>query len=198
VGDPYVADSADGADWSWGLWAVDVTTTDASGNEHVESFYQARLGGNKINEEQQLAIATGTQLYHLTGQGPAAAAVTFKDQGTLMTGDATFHVAIGQGISPTWDGSFNLGSSSASLSFDAAGQVNMDGSVSAPVVQNYNLNAFGFNLPNPPPDPADRVVEGHLYGSGAGTDPITGIAVEFLFRHPDGPTVVGAGGADLH
>jgi hypothetical protein len=198
IGDPYSVRSGSGQDWSWGIWGRDVTTTLPDGTERVTTRYDKGIDGDFITESEQFAIATGTQLYHLSGSGPASAAVTYKDQGTIFDGNASFHVAIGAGISPTWDGTFVLGNATEGLTFTASGAVNTDGSVSSQDIQNYNLNAFGFNLPMPPPDPADRVVSGSLVGPGSGTDPISGIVVDFLFKHPNGPTVVGAGGADLH
>jgi hypothetical protein len=197
VGDQYVVDSASGADWSWGIWGQDTTTTSPDGKDFVRSKYGVDMNGDYITAEEQLAIATGTTLYNLAGSGPAAAVVTYRNDAIMMQGNALFHVRIGQTVDPVWDGTFSLDGTGASLDFSAQGHVNMDGSVSSEHISAYTLNAFGFTL-NPSPNPEDSVVRGSLVGPGTGTDPISGIVVEFLFNHPNAPSVIGAAGADLN
>ena len=197
-GEKSVVASGRGLDWSWDVWARDFTTIFEDGSTKTMTKYSIDSSGDFITADEQLAIATGSVLYNLAGNGDAASVVSYQDQAMLLLGSMSLYVTIGQGVSPTWQSYVTVGNNGGgSLNFSANGNVGMDGSLQTASIANYQLNAYGFQLGIPPGNPGD-MVSGHLVGSGTGANPITGGLLKWTIDHPNVPSVNGVGGADLH
>ncbi|MFH0909700.1 MAG: FecR family protein [bacterium] len=191
--------SGRGLDWSWDVWARDFTTYFEDGSTLMSTKYSIDSGGDFITADEQLAIATGPNLYHLAGNGDAASIVSYRNEAMLLRGSMSLYVTIGQGVPPTWQSYVNCGNNTAGdyLNFSASGDVGMDGSLETQSINNYQLSAYGFQLGIPPGKP-DDMVHGHLVGPGTGPNPITGGLLKWTVDHPNAPSVNGIGGADLH
>jgi len=197
-GEKSVVASGRGLDWTWDVWARDFTTLFEDGSTKTMTKYSIDSSGDFITADEQLAIATGSVLYNLAGNGDAASIVSYKDQAMLLLGSMSLYVTIGQGVSPTWQSYVTVGNTEGgSLNFSANGNVGMDGSLQTASIANYQLSAYGFQLGIPPGNPGD-MVSGHLVGPGTGAAPITGGVLKWTVDHPNAPSVTGIGGADLH
>ena len=173
--------SANGEDWSWGIW-TDLTTP---------------YDGNFISSVDVQSIIAGATLYNLTGQGSSGAIIQHGGQSHFVSGLFDVNVQIGSGVAPGWDGNFNLHNSDGdSLNFEAYRNINANGSLGG-TYGLYDLNVSGNNFGRG--TITANSINGHLVGQGSANPaaPISGIVGEYNFTHGANAQVDGVFGSDL-
>lgn len=168
-----------GADW-WGRWSTDglVASVSVAGSA-VPNF---------------AAIKDGSVLYNLSGSGFSAATIQHNARSSLVAGSCGLNVQVGRSFQPAWDGTFSLNNADGdSLSFDAAGSVADDGSLSGSSM-GYSLKVDGVSLSNI----SSEQIGGKVVGPGTGDRPVTGAYGNYHFEHGGAATVDGVFAADLN
>jgi len=183
---------ASGSDWSWGAWEQEIMDLDDDG-EMVTYFDRGTfVTGNTITGQKFRDIRDGGIIYNLSGTGQAGAAITAKQRSEFMTGGVELNVLVGGGVTPTWNGDFDVAGGESQLQFSSSGSIMGNGRLNGSL-DTYSLNAFG-EIKGPP---VAQVINGNLVGPGTGDTPVTGAVGQFNFNHNDGTKVDGAFGADL-
>ena len=183
---------ASGSDWSWGAWEQEIMDLDDEG-EMVTYFDRGTfVTGNTITGQEFRDIRDGGIIYNLSGTGQAGAAITAKQRSEFMTGEVELNVLVGGGVTPTWNGDFDVAGGESQLQFSSSGSIDGNGRLNGSL-DTYSLNAFG-ETKGPP---VAQVITGNLVGPGTGDTPVTGAVGQFNFNHNDGTKVDGAFGADL-
>lgn len=180
--------SGNGANWQWGMWD--------SGRINIDGMF--------VSAADFTAITGGAMLYNLSGSGSAGALVRHGGVTKRLSGLSSLNVVVGMGVTPTWDGMFNLGNAVGdSLSFAADGTIGTTVLADGRAVNQFTGYRRGYSLSVNGSlfDGASitgHSIKGHLVGPGTGTDPITGAVGKFHFEHGAAATVDGAFGANLN
>lgn len=169
-----IVTQGNGSDWVWGIY-------DDGSVDH---------GGTSISDLNFQQLVVGATLYDLSGVGKSGAYITHASGNQVVMGPCSISLQVGQEVSPTWNGSFNMTTapdgnpSEHSMAFNASGQIlaggQLEGSWSG-----YTLTVNGSMLDGSTVDPSSTV-GGKLVGPGTGTTPITGVEGACIFVHNDG------------
>lgn len=173
-----------GIDWSWGLWEMD-------GQLHSVEFSGNRL----VSPTDFQAIANGSILYNLSGEGVAAAVVAHGGENILIEGSSQLYVQVGLSVAPNWNGSFQMSNNQDdSLYFTAAGAIQTGGQLTGNQTS-YGLFVRGDSFSGA--TLTDESISGRLVGPGSGSAPFTGAVGNFTFTHGNDASVQGGFGADF-
>ena len=183
--DPVFSRKGVGSGWEWGIWEKEGVA------ESVE-FRALDL----VSESDFQAIAAGTTLYNLHGEGVAAAIIEHNAQKALVEGLCSLYVQVGQNITPNWDGYFSMDNTRGdALSFDAMGTIQPTGMMTGNRGSHYHMKVNGATFTGS--SIVYESITGRLVGPGSGSFPITGAVGSFRFDH--GTAQVNGGfGTDLH
>ncbi len=170
-----------GTDWLWGVW---------EDNDRIVDV-EARAS-NPVDLNTLMDYANSTEQYHLQGDGSAAALVNGDGKTSFIRGDCHIDVWTGGTGTPTWEGSFLLGSgssppsagaagTSAGLSFQADGSILSNGRMVGSITD-YNLyfngSRYGIN------SILAQSIYGQLVGNNSLTRPtVTGTAGKWSTDH---------------
>jgi len=136
--------------WVWGRWEVD---------DELESY--AFDDYTAIDSGDFEAIAGGQGYFFLTGQGDAAATVLHNGELVGLVGGCDINLEIGESILPDWSGSFWMdnGDEGDSLSFDASGNVQLDGSFDG-TTTGHDLSIQGYIATTPDSESINGMIAG--------------------------------------
>jgi len=171
---PAISASGSGSDWLWGIY------DDGSLPDHY---------GLSISDANYQQIVTGATYYDLSGSGAAGANISYSPDGRtivnrVVDGPCQMTVRVGNSVSPSWSGSFNLSRDGNSLVFNASGQIVSGGQLQGTwsgyslLVDDRSLTASSLNT-------GASSINGQIVGPGTGATPITGIEGTGKFIHSD-------------
>ncbi|MBN2302630.1 MAG: FecR domain-containing protein [Lentisphaerae bacterium] len=180
--------SGSGNNWRWGIWDSGLVDID----------------GAFISAPDFNTIASGANLYNLSGSGTAGALIQHAGTKKLVEGSSSLNVQVGMGTVPNWSGAFGMSNTDGdSLNFEADGTIGTtvlpDGRAVNGMTghrRSYSLLVNGASFDGS--SITLHGIKGHLVGPGGGAIPITGAVGKFRFQHGTTAVVDGAFGANLN